>query len=102
MCLLIPNVITPGNDNMNNRFVIPNLGSYDRSSIQIFNRWGNKVFSHDNFGSTLGWLPEDNVSAGVYYYILNVNRDNEALTITNEAGTTTYTGNPETWKCMAR
>ena len=95
--LLIPNVITPSNDNMNNRFVIPNLGSYDRSSIQIFNRWGNKVFSHDDFGSTLGWLPEDNVSAGVYYYILNVNRNNEALTITNEAGTTTYTapGNVE-------
>jgi hypothetical protein len=95
--LLIPNVITPGNDNMNNRFVIPNLGSYDRSSIQIFNRWGNKVFSHDDFGSTLGWLPEDNVSAGVYYSLLNVNRDNEVLTITNEAGTTTYTepGNVE-------
>ena len=95
--LLIPNVITPGNDNMNNRFVIPNLGSYERSSIQIFNRWGNKVFSHDDFGSTLGWLPEDNVSAGVYYYILNVNRDNEVLTITNETGTTTYSepGNVE-------
>ena len=95
--LLIPNVITPGNDNMNNRFAIPNLGSYDRSSIQIFNRWGNKVFSHDDFGSTLGWLPDDNVSAGVYYYILNVNRDTEALSITNETGTTTYTqpGNVE-------
>ena len=89
--LLIPNVITPGNDNMNNRFVIPNLDSYERSSIQIFNRWGNNVFSHDDFGSTLGWLPEDNVSAGVYYYILNVDRENEPLTVINEAGTTTYT-----------
>ena len=95
--LFIPNVITPGNDNLNNRFVIPNLGSYDRSSIQIFNRWGNKVFSHDDFGSTTGWLPDDSFSAGVYYYILNVNRDNEPLTIRNEAGTTTYTepGNVE-------
>ena len=27
----------------------------------------------------------------MYYYILNVNRDNETLTITNEAGTNTYT-----------
>ena len=54
------------------------------------------MFSHDDFGS-LGWLPDDNVSAGVYYYILNVNRDTEALSITNETGTITYTqpGNVE-------
>ena len=33
----------------------------------------------------------------MYYYILNVNRDNEVLTITNETGTTTYSepGNVE-------
>ena len=89
--LLIPNVITPGNDDMNNRFFIENLGSFEGSSIRIYNRWGNEVYSHDNFGSTLGWLPNDDMSDGVYFYILNVNRDDEPLTINDVRGTTEFT-----------
>ncbi|MDA0940821.1 MAG: gliding motility-associated C-terminal domain-containing protein [Bacteroidetes bacterium] len=88
--LLVPNVITPGNDDFNNRFVVTNLAQFPSSTVRIFNRWGNEVYRSDDFGSTVGWLPEDNVSAGTYYYILHINRDSEQISVTTEHGTTEY------------
>ena len=89
--LIVPNVITPGNDDRNNRFRVPNLGQFPYSTVRIFNRWGTEVYRSDDFGSTLGWLPGDEVSAGQYYYILHINRTEEQITVTTELGTTEYT-----------
>ena len=89
--LVVPNVITPGNDNLNNRFVVSNLSQFEYSTIRIYNRWGVEVFRHDNFGSTNGWLPENDVSAGMYYYVLHIARGDELISVTTEGGTTTYT-----------
>ena len=36
-------------------------------NIQIFNRWGKKVFEQSNY--TDGW-GKNNVPGGVYYYLL--------------------------------
>jgi gliding motility-associated-like protein len=88
--LLVPNVITPGNDDFNNRFVVTNLAQFPSSTVRIFNRWGNEVYRSDDFGNTVGWLPEDDVSAGTYYYILHINRDSEQISVTTESGTTEY------------
>jgi gliding motility-associated-like protein len=89
--LIVPNVITPGNDDRNNRFRVPNLGQFPYSTVRIFNRWGTEVYRSDDFGSTLGWLPGDEVSAGQYYYVLHINRTEEQISVTTEQGTTEYT-----------
>ena len=89
--LVIPNVITPGNDDYNNRFVVTNLSQFENSTIRIYNRWGIEVFRHDDFGSTNGWLPGDDVSAGMYYYVLHIARGDELISITTERGTTSNT-----------
>ena len=89
--LLVPNIITPGNDDLNNRFVVPNLGQFPDSYIRIFNRWGAEVFFHEDFGSTFGWLPGDELSDGVYYYILHIARGDEQISVTTIDGTTLYT-----------
>ena len=89
--LVVPNVITPGNDNYNNRFVVTNLSQFEYSTVRIYNRWGVEVFSHDDFGSTNGWLPGDDVSAGIYYYVLHIARGDELISVTTEEGTTPYT-----------
>ena len=72
--LVVPNVITPGNDNLNNRFVVSNLSQFEYSTIRIYNRWGVEVFRHDNFGSTNGWLPRMMSPPGCYYYVLHIAR----------------------------
>lgn len=88
--LVIPNVITPGDDNLNKRFKVTNLNQFPNSSIQIFNRWGQEVFSHDDFGSTSGWLPEQDLSEGAYYFVLHVARTDQVIGVQTENGVTTY------------
>ena len=88
--LVVPNVVTPGNDDYNNRFVVTNLSQFPYSTVRIFNRWGNEVYSSEDFGSTVGWLPGQEVSAGTYYYVLHINRDEQRISVTTEQGTTEY------------
>ncbi|MBD2713487.1 gliding motility-associated C-terminal domain-containing protein [Microvirga sp. STR05] len=60
-----PNVITPNGDGKNDTFR-PFL-TFQPVNIQIFNRWGKKVFEQSNY--TDGW-GKSNVPGGVYYYLL--------------------------------
>ncbi len=70
--LIIPNVITPNGDNKNDYFYITNLDKYPDSELQIFDRWGKKVFESSNYQNN--WEGTNNsgekLSDGVYYYIL--------------------------------
>jgi len=65
--LQIPNVITPNNDGKNDAFLIENLP--EQSTLTIFNRWGNIVYSSLNYQNN--WKA-DGVIAGTYYYLLKL------------------------------
>ena len=88
--LIIPNVVTTNDDNLNNRFAVRNLIQFPNSTIRIFNRWGGEVFRHDDFGSTSGWLPTENDSEGTYYFVLHIERTDQITSITSQSGTSTY------------
>jgi len=68
--ILIPNVFTPNNDGVNDFFKIKNLP--DNVSIQIYNRWGIKVFETNR--SNIFWdgrTTSGNESVdGTYFYII--------------------------------
>jgi gliding motility-associated-like protein len=63
-----PNVITPNGDGLNDTF--KPFVTLQPVDIQIFNRWGKKVFEQSNY--TQGW-GQDNVPGGVYFYQLKSN-----------------------------
>lgn len=93
--LTIPNVISPfGNnqwDAQNDAFVINGLDSdrYDGSTIRIYNRWGQLMYSSNDFGNTAGWSPGPNEAAeGTYYYVLGIARTNAELVINDINGQT--------------
>lgn len=81
---LPPNFVTPNNDGKNDWFglddiemtpdreYIPKLPADNCAghflAIQIYNRWGKKVFESDK--RTFRWYPGDNQSAGMYFYTL--------------------------------
>ena len=67
--LLIPNVFTPGSDNLNDAFVILGIEAYDRASLQVFDRWGGLVFEDSAYDNK--WAPTD-LTSGTYYFILQV------------------------------
>ncbi len=64
----IPNVFTPNDDGVNDRFKIPNLERYPRNDFIVFNRWGKKIFETSNYNSD--W-DGGNMPDGTYFYILH-------------------------------
>ena len=70
----IPNVITPNNDGTNDYFVIKGIQNYPDNEVQIFNRWGNKVFEdHGYLNEWNGTYNGDRMPDGTYYYVVNLN-----------------------------
>ncbi|MDX5346690.1 MAG: gliding motility-associated C-terminal domain-containing protein, partial [Hymenobacteraceae bacterium] len=61
------NIITPNNDKRNDCFFVENLQYYPNSSINVYNRWGQKVYSNNNYDNS---FDGKNLSDGIYYYIL--------------------------------
>ncbi|HYG51817.1 MAG TPA: gliding motility-associated C-terminal domain-containing protein [Flavobacteriales bacterium] len=61
--LIIPNIITPNQDGMNDNFRI--LGLPPHSYISIYNRWGNQLHETDDYKND--W---STITDGVYYYVL--------------------------------
>jgi gliding motility-associated-like protein len=80
----IPNAFSPNGDNINDYFEIIGIGEYEGNSIEIINRWGNKVYEAKNYGisttprfwdgkSNTGFrLGDEELPSGTYFYILNL------------------------------
>ncbi len=67
--LFIPNVFTPNGDNTNETFMVwfDQETNYTDFNLEIFNRYGEKIFATSN---TSGWTGRDEPS-GVYYWMLS-------------------------------
>ncbi len=69
--LQFPNVVTPNGDGINDRFVIGNLvegKAYPYSTLDIYNKWGARVFHRENISSDSDfWDPAD-MPDGTYFY----------------------------------
>ncbi len=69
---LVPNAFSPNGDGINDTWKILYLESYPGATIDIFNRYGQKVFSSTGYNSE--WDGKFNGSPlpiGTYYYIIN-------------------------------
>ncbi len=66
--IIIPNVVTPNGDGVNDFFRINGLENFPGSTLTSYNRWGNKIYSSDDYKND--WSPK--VSDGTYFYIVNV------------------------------
>ncbi len=67
----IPNVITPNEDATNDSF---NLSGFEVDRIEIYNRWGRKVYEKNNY--TNEWhgqnMKGERLPDSTYYYILSL------------------------------
>ncbi len=67
--LIIPNVITPNGDGVNDFLKFKNLEVFNTNTLSIFNRWGKKVFEQDMYKND--WNGGGHTD-GTYFFILNV------------------------------
>jgi gliding motility-associated-like protein len=71
----MPTVITSNNDGKNDQFLIHGLESYTENTLVIFNRWGDQVYEMTNYDNQWDGKSNggNNLPAGNYYVILNIN-----------------------------
>ena len=84
---LIPNAFSPNDDGVNDYLVISGVENVNRSTLTVFNRWGNLVYESKDTKYNNGWDGTSNVSNmvsigqdlpnGVYFYIYTVYVDGE-------------------------
>lgn len=65
----VPNVITPNGDGENQYLVFENLELFPQPKLEVFNRWGTRVFESDNYQNN--WSPSD-LNPGVYFFTLEL------------------------------
>jgi gliding motility-associated-like protein len=70
--LIVPSLITPNLDGNNDFFIIRGIETLGRTTLDIFNRWGAKVYTIDNYAND--WDGKDGngnpLPADTYYYVL--------------------------------
>ena len=79
--LFVPGGFSPNNDGINDYLIIENAGNL-QIHLEIFNRWGNRIYRSANYKNewngktTEGIHIGDDVPMGTYYYIIKVDGKN--------------------------
>jgi gliding motility-associated-like protein len=69
---VVPNTFTPNGDGINDTWVIQYLDSYPNCTVEIFNRYGQKLYYSIGYPSPWdGIYNGSSLPVGVYYYIIN-------------------------------
>lgn len=72
----IMNLITPNGDGYNDNFEIFDLYRIGPCEVNIFNRWGNEVFSSTNYNNDWqGTFNGKQLQEGTYYYVIKCNNN---------------------------
>ncbi|GAB4320758.1 MAG: hypothetical protein Kow00127_13030 [Bacteroidales bacterium] len=91
----VPSVITPNNDQINDRFM-PDLSRWSAvrwHEIRVFNRWGEEVWRSNHFED--GWDGKQNgkpVADGTYFWVLTVKYGNDLRTMELRGSLTVLSG----------
>jgi len=81
-CLFIPTLVTPNLDGQNDLWIIHGIENFVDAEVQIFNRWGNLIFTASPYNNdwdatvTTGVTidgKDGKVPVGTYFYIINLN-----------------------------
>jgi gliding motility-associated-like protein len=79
--IIPPNAFSPNNDGVNDVWKLNYLESYPNSTIDIFNRYGEKVFFSQGYSIPFDGNYKGNpLPVGTYYYIINPKNGRKTIT----------------------
>ncbi len=80
ICILCDDIVvftavSPNGDGVNDVFYIANIENYPNSVVEVYNRWGNRVFRGIGYVNTWDgyWNNNTIVPDGTYYYVIKLN-----------------------------
>lgn len=72
--IVIFTAVSPNADGQNDEFFIAGIEDFPEAELQIFNRWGNKVFETRNYKNDWkGTYKDKDLPDGTYFYFLQLN-----------------------------
>jgi gliding motility-associated-like protein len=78
--LNVPSGFTPNDDDKNNTWEIDFADQYPDMLVQVFNRWGQKVFEQKGYSKEKAWDGTRNgrpLPIGTYYYVIFPTKDSK-------------------------
>lgn len=69
--LIVPNIITPNSDQINDAFIIGNIEKYPNNHMTILSRWGKEVYSN-TYNNTTNVFKRTDLPEGLYIYMLEL------------------------------
>jgi gliding motility-associated-like protein len=77
----IPNAFSPNGDGMNDKWEIINLSDYPGATVEVFNRYGQKVFYSSGYGRAWdGRMDGKALPLATYYYVIQLKNGFPPLT----------------------
>jgi gliding motility-associated-like protein len=77
-CGFVFNQFSPNGDGTNDLLVINCIELYPNNFLEVYDRYGNKVFAANNYGNTWnGTGNNGNLPKGTYFYILDLGDGSE-------------------------
>jgi gliding motility-associated-like protein len=71
--VVVPNAFSPNGDNVNDRWQIDNLTDYTGVVVEVFNRYGQLVYTSNGYGTAWdGHSKGKPLPVGTYYYIIQL------------------------------
>ncbi|GAA4495880.1 hypothetical protein GCM10023172_08340 [Hymenobacter ginsengisoli] len=71
----IPTAFSPNGDGQDDTWEIDNIGAYAGNHVQVFNRWGSKIFDAANYSRSTEWngtIGGQPAPVGTYYYVITL------------------------------
>lgn len=73
--LIFPKGFSPNGDNINDTFIINGIHKFPNNSLEVYNRWGNKVHYSKDYQNYWNGVASTNSSllpAAPYFYVLSI------------------------------
>jgi len=79
--LFIPNAFSPNGDGNNDQWILPGISLYPDALVQIYNRWGQKIYETKNYADQpwTGFVQGKLQSDGVYVYVIQLNNTEKEM-----------------------
>ncbi|ACU59235.1 T9SS C-terminal target domain-containing protein [Chitinophaga pinensis] len=77
----VPNAFSPNGDGINDTWVLTNLSDYPECSVEIFNRYGQKIFQSTGYKTAWdGTMNGHPLPLATYYYVIKIKNGSAPLT----------------------
>ncbi|HWZ13646.1 MAG TPA: beta-propeller fold lactonase family protein [Mucilaginibacter sp.] len=78
--IVVPNTFTPNGDGINDTWVIEKLNTFPNCTVDVYNRYGEKVYSSIGYGTPWdGKHRGAKLPVSTYYYIINLKNGGKIL-----------------------